>query len=98
VRDGSFCAHPLLSALLGDPGSPERRPPALRASFGAANRREDVQRLLSALREILTRGLRWRYVPGGGRYLPDPDPRVDPELGAPAAAGSLARPCDLATG
>jgi selenocysteine lyase/cysteine desulfurase len=98
VRDGSFCAHPLLAALLGDPGSPEARPSALRASFGAANRREDVQRLLSALREILGRGLRWCYAPCSGRYHPDPDPRPEPELGAPPAAPFLARPCDLATG
>ncbi|MGZ6125920.1 MAG: aminotransferase class V-fold PLP-dependent enzyme, partial [Myxococcales bacterium] len=98
VRDGSFCAHPLLTALLGDPRSPDRRPSALRASFGAANRREDVQRLLSALRDILTHGLRWRYLREGGRYLPDPDPRPEPDLGAPPATASVKRPCDRATG
>ncbi len=97
VRDGAFCAHPLVAELVRDRGSRGRRPSALRASFGAASQPEDVHRLLSALREILTRGLRCRYVQSDGRFAPDPDPRAQPELGLPAAASSPARPCDQAT-
>ncbi|MGZ6125356.1 MAG: aminotransferase class V-fold PLP-dependent enzyme [Myxococcales bacterium] len=98
VRDGAFCAHPLVATLVGDSASPERRPSALRASFGAASRAEDVQRLLSALRQILSRGLRWGYGASGGRYLPHPDPRAQPELGLPLGESGARRPCDLATG
>jgi hypothetical protein len=52
----------------------------LRASIGAASRREDVERLLGALGEILGGGLRWRYRRDGRRYFPDPDPRPQPDL------------------
>ncbi|MCR5979147.1 aminotransferase class V-fold PLP-dependent enzyme [Gordonia jinghuaiqii] len=42
VRDGKFCAHPLLKRL-GHPGG------AVRASFGAGTTSDDVDRLLDAL-------------------------------------------------
>lgn len=45
VRDGRFCAHPLL-ARLGHRGG------AVRASFGAGTGSSDVDRLVGALREI----------------------------------------------
>lgn len=45
VRDGKFCAHPLLTRL----GYPDG---AVRASFGAGTTSEDVDRLLDALRAI----------------------------------------------
>ena len=95
VRDGAFCAHPLLAELVRDGGAHGRLPSALRASFGAASQPEDVSRLVAALREILTRGLRWKYVRREGRYVPERDPRAQPELGLPFA-GSVARPCDQA--
>ncbi|HET9754141.1 MAG TPA: aminotransferase class V-fold PLP-dependent enzyme, partial [Myxococcales bacterium] len=75
VRDGGFCAHPLVAALT-DPARPR---PALRASFGAASTRHDIDRLLSALEAILSRGLRWRYGRHNGRFVPDPDPRPVPD-------------------
>ncbi|MFL5415199.1 MAG: aminotransferase class V-fold PLP-dependent enzyme [Myxococcales bacterium] len=79
VRDGAFCAHPLVAALV-EPRSPGQPPAALRASIGAASRREDIERLVAALREILGDGLRWRYRRDGRRYFPDPDPRPQPDL------------------
>ena len=95
VRDGAFCAHPLVAELVRDDGARGRRPSALRASLGAANQPEDVSRLLSALREILARGVRWQYVRSDGRYVPACDPRAQPELGLPSAE-SPPRPCDPA--
>ncbi|HEY6912656.1 MAG TPA: aminotransferase class V-fold PLP-dependent enzyme [Myxococcales bacterium] len=89
VRDGAFCAHPLVAALT-DPARPE---PALRASVGAASTRNDVDRLLSALRSILARGLRWRYVRRAGRYVPDPDPRPMPDFALSVPGSAEDEPC-----
>ena len=86
VRDGAFCAHPLLAHLV-----PERS--ALRASFGAATDPAHVRRLVSALRQILEEGPRWRYARSGGRWVPDPDPRPRPELGWADDAAEAPRPC-----
>ncbi|GAC58935.1 putative cysteine desulfurase [Gordonia hirsuta DSM 44140 = NBRC 16056] len=46
VRDGKFCAHPLLTRL----GHPDG---AVRVSFGLGSSSEDVDRLLAALAEFL---------------------------------------------
>jgi selenocysteine lyase/cysteine desulfurase len=82
VRDGAFCAHPLVSALVDRvPADPGGTPTALRASVGAGSRPDDVQRLLFALEEVLAHGLRWRYRRVGGRFAPDPDPRPQPDFG-----------------
>ena len=97
VRDGAFCAHPLVAALVGEGAAPQR-PSAVRASFGAASQAADVRRLLRALDAILSRGLRWKYALRGGRYFPDPDPRPEPDLGWAAQAGEGPRPCGLASG
>jgi selenocysteine lyase/cysteine desulfurase len=90
VRDGAFCAHPLVAALT----DPEHPQPALRASVGAASTRDDVDRLISALRSILTHGLRSRYVRHAGRYLPDPDPRPMPEFASPVPGAVEEEPCE----
>ena len=63
VRDGKFCAHPLL-ARLGLPGG------AVRASVGAGSRLDDVDRLVAALRDLLTSGPRWSYELLDGRWSP----------------------------
>ncbi|MCF8604037.1 aminotransferase class V-fold PLP-dependent enzyme [Gordonia sp. HY442] len=47
VRDGKFCAHPLLAKL----GRPDG---AVRASFGVGTGSDDVDRLLAALAELAT--------------------------------------------
>jgi selenocysteine lyase/cysteine desulfurase len=59
IRDGLFCAHPLTRRLLGEAagraGWGAVPPGALRASIGLGSTREHVDRLLTALREILDR-------------------------------------------
>ncbi len=82
VRDGAFCAHPLLAAL----GGSEHPRPAVRASLGAATSVDDIDRVLAALDSILSRGVRWNYVRRDGRFVPDPDPRTSPVLGGARAA------------
>ncbi len=89
VRDGAFCAHPLVAALTG----PTRPEPALRASFGAASRSEDIDRFLSALDSILARGPRWRYARQEGRFVPDPDPRPPPDPGLGLEPLAAVGPC-----
>lgn len=72
VRDGLFCAHPLLGRLgLGDG--------AVRASVGVGSRTEDVDRLVSALAALVTGGPAWRYAVVEGRWQPVPDPRPLPQ-------------------
>jgi len=74
VRHGCFCAHPLITRLLGvseselarlrgefDAG---RRPPlpgAVRASVGLGTTAGDVDRLVAALAGLSEAGPRWRY-------------------------------------
>ncbi|MFM9367442.1 aminotransferase class V-fold PLP-dependent enzyme [Streptomyces sp. Da 82-17] len=83
VRDGLFCAHPLVRTLLGsDPqeqgecGAPEGAPGekslnAIRVSFGAGTPDEHVERFVSAVRELVREGARWSYRTEGGRCVPD---------------------------
>ncbi|MFE3635732.1 aminotransferase class V-fold PLP-dependent enzyme [Streptomyces sp. NPDC059168] len=82
VRDGLFCAHPLVRVLLGgDPrteggcGSPEAAPGerslnAVRVSFGAGTPDEHVERFVDAVRELVRDGARWRYRTEDGRCVP----------------------------
>jgi hypothetical protein len=62
---------------------------ALRASIGMGSTEEDVDRLVEALRTLVTAGASWTYAPSGGRWAPVPDPRdLDPlGLGRAGAAG-----------
>ena len=85
VRDGAFCAHPL-AARLGVPGG------AIRASFGAGSRSEDVDRLLTALRSLVIDGPRWSYRIVDGRWQPAADPRPAPDWITSLAAGPA--PCE----
>jgi selenocysteine lyase/cysteine desulfurase len=68
VRDGRFCAHPLL-ARLGIPGG------ALRASVGVGSTLADVDRLVAALDDFLSRGPQVEYTQVAGRWQPVDDPR-----------------------
>jgi selenocysteine lyase/cysteine desulfurase len=84
VRDGRFCAHPLLVRL----GVPEG---ALRASVGVGTTRADVDRLLAALDAFLSAGPRVAYARRDGRWQPadDPRPLADPTtLARGAGCGS----------
>ncbi len=84
VRDGLFCAHPLVRTLLGDEeaapsecGAPEASLPgerslnAIRVSFGAGTPDEHVDRFLTAVRELVTDGAAWSYRNEGGRCVAD---------------------------
>ncbi|MCO1660206.1 aminotransferase class V-fold PLP-dependent enzyme [Pseudonocardia humida] len=81
VRDGKFCAHPLVDRAAGAGG-------AVRASFGLAGTTEDVDRLVGALRELVERGPRWDYAVVDGRWAPTPDPRDLDPLGVGRAGGT----------
>ncbi|MFD3517320.1 aminotransferase class V-fold PLP-dependent enzyme [Streptomyces sp. NPDC058657] len=82
VRDGLFCAHPLVRTLLGsdpqDPGecgAPEAEPGerslnAIRVSFGAGTPDEHVERFLSAVKELVADGAQWNYRTEDGRCVP----------------------------
>ncbi|HEX4721714.1 MAG TPA: aminotransferase class V-fold PLP-dependent enzyme [Pseudonocardiaceae bacterium] len=76
VRDGAFCAHIVTRRLLAANGTGGQR--ALRASIGIGTTAEHVQRLVSALRELVTAGPRWTYRQHDGRWTPTPDPRPLP--------------------
>ncbi|MCX4551580.1 aminotransferase class V-fold PLP-dependent enzyme [Streptomyces sp. NBC_01500] len=82
VRDGLFCAHPLVRTLLGsDPqdqgecGAPESEPGetslnAVRVSFGAGTPDEHVERFVTAVKELVRDGARWNYRTEDGRCVP----------------------------
>lgn len=83
VRDGLFCAHPLVRTLLdteptepGECGAPEAAPGerslnAIRVSFGAGTPDEHVERFVRAVRELVQDGARWSYRTEDGRCVPD---------------------------
>ncbi|MFD8012677.1 aminotransferase class V-fold PLP-dependent enzyme [Streptomyces sp. NPDC058955] len=83
VRDGLFCAHPLVRTLLGsdpqDPGecgAPEANPGerslnAIRVSFGAGTPDEHVERFVGAVKELVRDGAQWKYRTEDGRCVPD---------------------------
>jgi selenocysteine lyase/cysteine desulfurase len=85
VRDGRFCAHPLLERLTPDGA-------AVRASLGLGSRVADVDRLVDALGALRAHGPSWAYAGAADGYAPVPDPRVLPDwlAGVPAGAAS---PC-----
>ena len=74
VRHGCFCAHPLITRLLGIPdgeidrleaelraGRRPALPGAVRASIGLGTTPHDIDRLIDALHEIAATGPRSRY-------------------------------------
>ena len=86
VRDGKFCAHPLLNRLGLPSGS-------LRASFGVGSQLEDAQRLIDGIAALLHEGLTSDYVVDAGRWVPANDNRSYPEW-APNTPGTAgAAPC-----
>jgi selenocysteine lyase/cysteine desulfurase/glyoxylase-like metal-dependent hydrolase (beta-lactamase superfamily II)/rhodanese-related sulfurtransferase len=72
VRDGKFCAHPLLE-LLGIADF------AVRASFGVGSRTADVDLLLAALTSILANGPTGTYELVDGHWTPSVDSRPRPD-------------------
>jgi selenocysteine lyase/cysteine desulfurase len=90
VRDGKFCAHPLLARLgLGDG--------ALRASVGLGTSGEDVDRLLAGLRAFLDAyaagELEDRYRIVDGLWGPTEDTRPLPEIAGLAELARTASSC-----
>ncbi|MDF2092811.1 aminotransferase class V-fold PLP-dependent enzyme [Knoellia sp. 3-2P3] len=74
VRDGKFCAHLLVDALLDDPYAAGPAS-AVRASVGLANTAEHVDRLLSAVASLAARGPAFEYERGPEGWTPVSDPR-----------------------
>ncbi len=95
VRDGAFCAHPLLRELTDG----EAAGGAVRASIGIGTRAADIDRLLEAIAHISRNGAKWSYRAFDGYVVPEPDPRPRPALGgllAGQARLSLLAPCSPA--
>jgi selenocysteine lyase/cysteine desulfurase len=86
VRDGKFCAHPLLSRLGLGAG-------AVRASVGVGSRTDDVDRLVAAVAALVERGPQWRYARIEGRWAPTPDPRPVPSWTGELDLSAGASPC-----
>ena len=95
VRDGCFCAHPLMLRLLGIDeckaqsiraelieGRHVHVPGAVRLSTGLSTTYADLDRALDALRSIAERGPQWsyRFCDDTGHYVPEPDDRPLPRL------------------
>jgi selenocysteine lyase/cysteine desulfurase len=89
VRDGKFCAHPLLQRL-GHAGG------AVRASLGLGSSDSDVDRLVGAVERLVASGPSWVYEEDNGWWNPVPDPRPFPAIadgsagvGSPCATGEV---------
>ena len=81
VRDGAFCAHPLVRRLLGAAGCTDAdNGQAMRASVGLGTTTEHVQRLVRAVESITEHGPRLRYVVRDGRPVPAVDGRELPAI------------------
>ena len=82
VRDGAFCAQPLVRRLLGAAGCnvEDGTGHAIRASVGLATSTEHVERLISAVESIVYCGPRRRYVTVDGRPTPAVDDRELPRI------------------
>ena len=87
VRDGKFCAHPLLQRMGLGAG-------ALRASLGLGSRAEDVDRLLAALRSLVEQGPRLDYHLVDGRWAPVDDSRTAPAWLDGLVASTGSSPCE----
>jgi selenocysteine lyase/cysteine desulfurase len=95
VRNGCFCAHPLVMQLLGVEeteaheiraevagGDETRIPGAVRASLNLATPEQDVREFLAALERIMARGpsFAYRRIPLRNEYVPVNDTRGWPDM------------------
>jgi selenocysteine lyase/cysteine desulfurase len=95
VRDGCFCAHPLIMQLLHvddaevagfrdqiRSGDKRQIPGAVRISLGIGTTRDDIDLAAEAIDSIAADGPRWTYRQDrrSGEYEPYPDPRPLPHL------------------
>ncbi len=109
VRDGLFCAHPLVRTLRGA-GSEQRGGcgaggsggggdlNAVRVSFGAGTPDEHVERFVRAVRELVRNGARWNYRTVDGRCVPEERPSAREAAGGAAAGGRGEAPGGIAGG
>ncbi|MBF6096442.1 aminotransferase class V-fold PLP-dependent enzyme, partial [Nocardia cyriacigeorgica] len=67
VRDGRFCAPPLLARLGLDA--------ALRASIGLGTTTAHVDRLIDAIATLVRGDATWTYAPTEGHWNPTPETR-----------------------
>jgi selenocysteine lyase/cysteine desulfurase len=103
MRDGCFCAHPLMMRLLEidvceaaslhehmRAGSPVRVPGAVRMSTGVSTTTEEIDQAVAALRSLAEVGptCAYDYDEVSGHYLPLHDDRVWPTIAALACAPS----------
>ncbi len=86
VRDGRFCAHPLLAHLGASHG-------AVRASIGAGTTSEHVDRLVAAVAAYLAEGPRARYEVVDGCWAVADDSRPALVGGLDALAATAAAAC-----
>ena len=84
VRDGRFCAHPLLERV-------NEARTAVRASVGLGSRSADVDRLVAAVADLRRCGPQWTYADGADGYQPRPDPRALPAWATSTAGASECR-------
>ncbi|MGH3722779.1 MAG: aminotransferase class V-fold PLP-dependent enzyme [Mycobacterium sp.] len=83
VRDGRFCAHPLLARL----GAPTG---AVRASIGLGTTASDIARLVDAIGELVDRGPTLSYTERDGQVGPVEDARPLPDfLGSISGSNSF---------
>ncbi len=88
VRDGRFCAHPLLARLGVARG-------AVRASLGIGSSLADVDRLLDALWQLVATGPSWTYAVEDARCVPSPETRRLPDwLGDGLIESRIDAPCE----
>lgn len=95
VRDGCFCAHPLIMELLHvdegqvdefrreiRAGDKTKIPGAVRISLGVGTTEADVDRAADGIASIASNGPRWTYRQDrrSGEFEPHPDPRPLPHL------------------
>ena len=89
VRDGRFCAHPLLARLARASAVPDGE--AVRASLGLGSRAADVDRLVGALGALRAHGPSWAYAGAEGGFGRGPTPACC-RTGWPAARSASRRP------
>ena len=96
VRHGCFCAHPLMTRLLGVPDDELARlacelragrrpalPGAVRASLGLGTTCDEIERLMDALHDIAATGPRSHYLYSDRLDEYEPEPRGAREPSAP---------------
>jgi selenocysteine lyase/cysteine desulfurase len=108
MRDGCFCAHPLMLRLLQVPdaeaeqlrialmrGDPVEIPGAVRMSTGLATSTGDIDAAVAAIETLVAEGPRWRYERSPDdidHFVPVPDDRPLPTLAGLRPGSAPLRP------